>query len=145
MECRKDNIKDIGGGLIAEEVTDYATSRADIIIRQDMLFNLPMQCCMVSLIEDVPSVDTVMRLVGEMKVDDSIDNDLPETECFHNMSAVAASLAMEVLAQDLLVNQVKIYGIVIRITNLDHTRLLRLDCNYVEGNCTFLKCRKVLP
>lgn len=78
-------------------------------------------------------------------MDDSIDNDLPETECFHNMSAVAASLAMEVLVQDLLVNQVKIYGIVIRITNLDHTRLLRLDCNYVEGNCTFLKCRKVLP
>ena len=52
------------------------------------------------------------------------ETDYPESECFHNMSAVAASIAMEILV---VVNQATIYGVVIEIDHLDNTKLLRLD------------------
>ena len=61
------------------------------------------------------------------------------------MSAVVTSMAMEVLAQGILINQATIYGIIIEVDKLNETRLLKLTCDFVMATYTSLKCRKVLP
>ena len=61
------------------------------------------------------------------------------------MSAVGASMAMEVLTQGILVNQATMYGVIIELDKLSETRLLKLTCDFPMGTSTFLKSRKVLP
>lgn len=58
------------------------------------------------------------------------------------MSAVGASLAMEVLTRGIIVSNVIVYGIVIQENGLDHTRLLKLQLDFSTGNCIFMRCWK---
>ena len=92
--------------------------------------------------EVVHSVDKVMGLVGELKLDD-IDR-VAESECYRNMSAVATALSMEMLAQGYIVNQSIVYGIVATAGNLDKSTLLKLEANFAEAKCKFLKCKRPL-
>ena len=118
---RKENIENIGKVILPEEINEYACSKADLVIRKDKLVSTDIvECCMVSIIEDVPAVDVITGLVGELKIDD--DTDYPESECFRNMSAVGASMAMEVLMQGVLVNQATMYGIIIELDKLNETK-----------------------
>ena len=98
---RKENIKSLGKGILPEEITEYAKSKADIIIRKDQLVTQDVfKCCVVSLTDDVPAVNWTKGLVGEIKLDD--ETEYPESECFRNMSALAASMSMEILSQGVL-------------------------------------------
>ena len=90
-----------------------------------------IKCCVVSIVEDVPVVDVITGLVGGIKIDD--DTDYPESECFRNMSAVGASMAMEVLTQGILVNQATMYGVIIELDKPNETRLLKLTCDFPMG------------
>lgn len=128
-------------GILPEDVNEYLKPKSDIVIRKDKLatsvYSDTFQCCVVSV------VDVVTGTVSEMKIDD--ETDYPESKCFRNMSAVAASMAMEILREGILVNQATVYGVIIKVDHWDHTCLLRLDCDFVKGKCTFLRCRKLLP
>ncbi len=122
---RKENIKNLGKGILPEEVNEYAKSKSDLVIRKDQL--VPpgvMRCCVVSVVKDVPTVEVIKGLVSEIKLTD--EGDYPESECLRNMSAVVTSMAMEVLAQGILINQATIYGIIIEVDKLNETRLLKL-------------------
>ena len=141
---RIENIKNLGKVILPEEINEYTCSKSDLVIRKDKLVPSDIiKCCVVSIIEDIPVVDVISGLVEEIKIDD--DADYPESECFRNMSAVGASMAMEVLTQGILINQATMYGIVIELDKLNETRLLKLTCDFPMGTSTFLKSRKVLP
>ena len=92
VESQQDNLRDLGHGILAEEVNEYAASRADLVIRRDKGKATNAECCLVSV--DVHSVDCV-GMVAELKMDDNTN--LPIWECFRNMSAIAVSLAVEFL------------------------------------------------
>lgn len=125
-------------GIVAEEVNEYATSLADLVIRRDE-GNLPVALAVVSL--DIPKVEeTLTGTVAELKLDNA--GNLPFWEYFRNMSATGTAISMEHLTRGVIVNKVTIYGIVVRIRELEHTKLLRLDMDFEAGECKFVKCRK---
>ena len=124
-----------------EEINEYSRFKSDLVIRKDKLpksiCSDTFQCCVVSV------VDEITGMVSEMKIED--ETDYPENECFRNMSAVAASMVMEILKKGFLVNRATIYGVIIEIDHWDNTCLLRLDCDFSNAKCIFLRCRKLLP
>ena len=63
-------------------------------------------------------------MVAELKVEDSTN--IPIWECFRNMSAMAASIAMKFLTNGVLINTVTVYGIVVRVNNLHCACLLKV-------------------
>ena len=55
---RKEKIKNLGKGILLEEVNEYAKSKADVIIHKERMIPHDMfKCCMVSIIDNVPAVD----------------------------------------------------------------------------------------
>lgn len=122
-------MQDVGNNIRSDELNEYATSRADLVIRREKCNEEEMSCCFVSLNDDVPDVtndipciDGVCGLVTELKLSDESNH--PICEYFRNMSAVGASVAIEELAGDRLVNHVKVYRIVARVNGLQHSKLL---------------------
>lgn len=138
VESQRANLCDLGLGIKAEELNEYAASKADLVVRRVKENETYLDCCIVSI--DVPPLTDCIGMVAEMKIDDS--SNTPIWECFRNMSAVAAKLALEVLTSGTLVDTVKVYGIVAAVTDLKHTRLIKLDLDFKSGKCTFMKCRK---
>ena len=64
---RKENIKNLGKGILPEEVNEYAKSKSDLVIRKDQL--VPpgvIRCCVVSVVKDVPTVEMIKGLVSEI-------------------------------------------------------------------------------
>ena len=63
----------------------------------------------------------------------------PIWACFHNMSAVGASLVMKALSQGVLINQVIIYGIVAGMVDESalSARLIELNMSFELGICAF--------
>ena len=62
----QDNLKDIGKGISPEEINEYATSRADLIIRRDGVKD-PLILTLLSL--DIPQIEEPPTgLVAELKV-----------------------------------------------------------------------------
>jgi len=67
-------------------------------------------------------------MVAEMKMDNKSNQ--PVWECFRNMSAVGASLAMEELNGGILVDKIVMYGLIGQVNN---SRQIRLDMDFVVG------------
>ena len=72
--------------------------------------------------------------MGKIKTDDHTG--YPDLECFSNMSAVGASMAMGVLIHGVLVNQATTYGIIIELDKLNETRVLKPTSNFSTGTST---------
>lgn len=141
VESQKENLRDVGEQMYPEEINEYALSKADLVIRRENSKEDIMSCCMVSLVkDDICSIDKVQGMVAELKLHDGSNK--PIWECFRNMSAVGASLAMEELAGGTLVDNVIVYGVVGRVDSLQHSRLIKLDMDFINGESKFMKCRK---
>ena len=67
IESQEDNLKDIGKGISPEEINEYATSRADLIIRRDGVKD-PLILALLSL--DIPQIEEppTVRNVGNGNV-----------------------------------------------------------------------------
>ena len=84
----------------------------------------------------IPKVeDTLTGMVAEMKLY-KLSN-VAVLECYRNMSATGAAICMEYLTQGLIVNEVAIYGIVVSINELEHTKVTKLHMDYEAGECNF--------
>ena len=73
------NMKSLGKGILPKEITEYAKSKADIIRKDQLIPPNTFKCCLVSVIDDLPSVNWAKRIVGEIKLDD--ESKYPELEC----------------------------------------------------------------
>ena len=137
VESQQHNLRDLGMGIKPEELNEYAASKADLVVRRVKEKVTSLDCCIVSV--DVPSLKC-LGMVAELKISDT--SNIPVWECFRNMSAIAASLALEILTCGTLVDTVSVYGIVAVITDLQHARLIKLKLDFRSGECTFMRCRK---
>lgn len=131
VETQEDNLKELGLNLVPEEMNEYAMSKADLVIRRDKLILDDDLKCMMVFVDGIAGVDCVSGMVTELKVDDQTS--APVWECYRNMSQVAASLAVQVL-----IKKVTMFGVVASVNNLDHTRLLKMECDFV---CKFTRCQ----
>ena len=129
IESQEDNLKDIGKGISPEEINEYATSRADLIIRRDGVKD-PLILALLSL--DIPQIEEPPTgLVAELKVR-NVGNG-------RNMSATGIAIVMELLTLGTLVNKVIVYGIVVQVKDLGSTKLIRLEIYFEAGQCKFVK------
>lgn len=133
VKTQQPNLKNIGNNIIPQRITEYATSKADLVIHR--LKNL--------VTNKEGEVENVSGLVVEVKEDD--DTDYPIWECYKNMTAVAASLTLQVLQQGALVNRVTVYGIVPVVRNMDGTRLTKLMADFVKGKVDFCQAEDTYP
>ena len=93
--------------------------------------------CYFLTVSETPE-SNLCGMVAELKMEDETSS--PIWECFHNMSAVGASLVMKALSQGVLINQVIIYGIVGIIDESLSARLIKLYMNLEHGICAFQEC-----
>ena len=120
-----ENLKDVGMNIAAEEVNEYAKSRADLVIRRDEGY--PVKVCGVWKHSEVDEALTGM-----------VAGSLPIWECFRNMSGTGTAISMEYLGRGIIINKVVIYGIVVWINDLNHAKLIRLEMNFELGECKFI-------
>ena len=137
VETQKENLHDVGSGIAGEEVTEYAASTPDLVIRKEAA-QQPHNIVIVSV--DVSKVECITGMVAEMKTDNK--NNLAIWECFRNMSATGTAMAIEYLSRGILVDKVNVYGIVVRVNEPQHTKLIQLKIDFSTGECMFIKCRK---
>ena len=122
VESQDQYLRDIGCDIKTEEVIEYATSHADLMIRKEG-GGQPVVLAVVSV--EIPKIkDTLTGMVEEMKLD-KLSN-VAIWECYRNMSATGAAISMEYLMQGLIVNEVTIYGIVVSINELEHAKVIKL-------------------
>ena len=127
VKSREENFKYSGlENLMPTELTEYAASEADLVIIPDKAITNDTTVCMVML-----------GLVAEVKEKD--EGDFPISECYRNMSAVAASLVVQTLLQGTAVEKVSIYGIVAVVADIDASTLLKLQIDFKNDNIKFLK------
>lgn len=117
--------------MIPNEITDYACSLSDLVIYANKPLSDHPGICMVSLVPEVSG------LVAEIKESD--ETDFPLSECYRNMSAVAAALTIQGLSQGNIVHKVSMYGIIIVVANLDRAKLIKLEINFETNTCRLLK------
>ena len=132
VEMQECNLKDVGLRFTESEINEYATSRADLVIKKDQVATGDQKCCVIFTIQQTD----ITAMVAELKVDDSTT--FPLLECFRNMSAVAASITIDALKQGFIVNEVTVFGVVVQISSLDHSRLIKLYWNFETGQCNVL-------
>ena len=143
VESRRNNVRCIGEGFLPEEVNEYAMSRGDLVIYK--CTGLQVKGCLVQLVgaeTDVEHVECLSGLVTELKIDDTSNS--PVWECFHDMSAVGATLTMRVLKRGKVVDKVCMYGIVAVVKCLEQSKLLCLEMDYHTGQCHFKECVNVM-
>ena len=116
------------------EINEYATSRADLVIKKDQVATGDQKCCMIFTIQQTD----ITAMVAELKVDDSTT--FPLLECFRNMSAVAGSITIDALKQGFIVNEVTVFGVIVQISSLDHSLLIKLYWNFETGQRHLRKC-----
>lgn len=71
-----------------------------------------------------------------------LENDEGEflmSKCYRNMSAVAASLVVQALRQGIVVERVRIYGIVAIISQIDKCKLVQLQIDFNDDSVRFFK------
>ena len=61
------------------------------------------------------------------------------------MLATGAAIAMEYLASVTIINTIVVYGVVVRVKELEHTKLIRLTLDFSTGDSQFCVCRKDVP
>ena len=147
-ETQVENLKELGPNLNPAEINEYATSKADLVIRKGKPVSSDRLKCAYVSVDDhhcgancVSTVPSVSRMVAELKIDDETTG--PVWECFRNMSGVAASLALRILSQGVLVDTVTMFGLVVTIEHLERTKLLKLECNLKNGMSKFVTCNGV--
>lgn len=79
-------------------------------------------------------------MVAELKIGEA-DN-AAVLECFRNMSATGATIALQHLVDGYVVDRVVVYSIVVGITTLKQAQLLKLEMDFKEGNCSFALCSR---
>ena len=68
---RRKNVKNLGKGILPEEVNEYTKSKADTIIQKEQMISQEMfKCCLVSVIDDMPAIHWSTGIVGEVKLND---------------------------------------------------------------------------
>lgn len=134
VKSRKENLKYVGDENFGGEITDYASSSPDIIIHSNKPLGSHPSVCLVKLI---PELDNASAFVAEIKESD--ETEYPISECFRNMSTVAANLTIQGLQQGLLVNQVSVYGIVAVVCDVERARLLKLVLDFTTNTSKFMK------
>ena len=95
----EENLPKLLGTYESEEVNEYSTSQADLVI-QKVQANPILQCCTVSINEE----KCVSRLVAELKLNDKTLH--PIWEFFHNMSAIGSYMAVKRLRQGIILRKV---------------------------------------
>ena len=141
VETQRDNLKDVGEGLLAEKKYEYASSQPDLVIRRESSKE-PLMIAMLHL--DIPSIEeNITAMVAELKLRD--DSGVPVWECFRNMSATGAAIAMEYLASGTIINTIVVYGVVVRVKELEHAKLIQLTLDFSTGDSQFYVCRKDIP
>ena len=139
VESQAENLKFVGPDLSAELITDYATSKADLVIMRNGLHS-NIRICFVSV---VPEVLEVSSIIAEIKESD--ETEYPVWECFRNMSAIAAKITMNTLKLGYLVNCVVVYGIVVQVKKTDSPTALKYIGNFESNTTTFFKAQGKYP
>ena len=145
VESRRDNVRNIGEGFIPEDITEYATSRGDLVIYKCTGMQQTRGCLVHFVGPERPEAEHVEYLSGmvaELKVDDTSNS--PVWECFHNMSAVGATLTMRLLREGKVVDKVYMYGVVAAVKCLEQSKLLYLEMDYTTGQCHFKESVNVM-
>ena len=78
----------------------------------------------------------------ELKLSDKTS--YPMWECFHNMSAIGSYMALKRLTQGIILRKVIVYGLVVVVSDLQHTRLLKLEMDLENGRCYFRECEQLI-
>ena len=127
VETQVENLKELGPNLNPAEINEYATSKADLVIKKGKPVSSDRLKCAYVSVDDhhcgancVSTVPSVSGMVAELKIDDETTG--PVWECFCNMSGVAASLAVRVLSQGVLVDTVIMFGLVVTMEHLERTK-----------------------
>jgi len=142
VESQEENLSKVLETYESEEVNEYLTSQADLVI-QKVQTNPILQCCTVAIHEEDCRNKCVSELVAELKLSDSTSS--PMWECFHNMLAVGANMAMKKLIQGIILSKIMVYGLVVVVNNLKHTRFLKLEMDLDNGSCYFKECEQCFP
>ena len=139
VESRRDNVRGVGEGFFPEDITEYATSRGDLVIYKCTGLQ-EIRGCLVHFAgsSEIKHVAYLRGMVAELKVEDT--SSAPMWECFHNMSAVGAALTMRVLKEGNIVDKVCMYGVIGVVSCLEQSKLLYLEMNYKTGQCHFKEC-----
>ena len=107
------------------QTNEYASLKADLVIYKDKLRN----------------GDEINCVVTEIKIAD--DSAYTVSDCFRNMSGVAASLATRVLRERVFVKQVNVIGLVLQVSDTSRTMLLKLVWDFGTNTCKFMKSQQV--
>ena len=67
----------------------------------------------------------------------------PLWECYYKMSRVAAAIAVQVLSDGVPIDKVSIFGLVLLVEHLDHTKLLKMECDFRNSVCRLTRCQAV--
>ena len=68
VETQQDYLKDVGKGLLAEEINEYASSQPDLVIRRESSKE-PLMIAMFHL--DIPSIEeNITAMVAKLKLRD---------------------------------------------------------------------------
>ena len=126
VESQAENLKFVGPDLSAELITDYATSKADLVIMRNGLHS-NIRICFVSVVPEVSSI------IAEIKESD--ETEYPVWECFRNMSAIVGYL----------VNCVVVYGIVVQVKKTDSPTALKYIGSFESNTTTFFKAQGKYP
>ena len=91
---------------------------------------------------DAPMINLI-GMAAEVKLDDKTSS--PIWQCFHNMSAIGASVTMKALTLGVIVNRMVVYGLVLSIEMRDRCKLLQLVMDYDHHVCLFYECDSTFP
>ena len=146
VETQEENLRELGPHLIPADINEYASSKADLVIRNEKsILNDGLKCVYISVDDHhcgagcdcISTLPCVSGMVAELKIDNGTSG--PVWECFHNMSGVAASLAVRVLSQGVLVDTVTMFGPVVTMEHLECTKLLKMECDLKNGVSRFTR------
>ena len=65
VESQKENLRDVGRNIYEEEINEYALSKADLVIRRNIVKEGSVSCCMVS-----PTNDDMDEGMARLQTDD---------------------------------------------------------------------------
>ena len=144
IKTQVENLRELGPGLISADVNEYATSKADLLIKNEKLvLNDKLKCVYISIdnhhcgagYDCISTLPCVSGMVAELQIDNRTSR--PVWKCSHNMSGVAASLTYWVLTRGVLVDLVTMFGLVTSMEHLECTKLLKVECDLKNGVCGF--------